>query len=353
MTTSTRIKTGLKETLEIFQRKNPTVRIRDAARQLGVSEGELLASSVGDTATRLNCNFKELLHELHKLGHVMALTRNDRIIHERKGVYQNAQTNMPHKMALFVNPDIDLRIFLANWHHAFAAEVENPRGTLKSIQIFDVDGTAIHKIYLTDRSNAEAYNSLVEKFKAEDQTPLMAVSPKPEAPKDRPDSQIDVENMRKAWANLRDTHDFFPLLSNFGVGREQALRLADPEMVRQVPVESFKFILTQAARRELPIMVFVGNDGIIQIHTGEVQNVAEARGWYNVMDEDFNLHIDQDAIASAYVVKKPTVDGIVTSLELFDVKGKNVALFFGKRKPGIPEKEEWRKLVSDLLKQNL
>src|SRR6201999_74705 len=100
---------------------------------------------------------------------------------------------------------------------------------------------------------------------------------------------------------------------------------------------------------KLPIMVFVGNAGIIQIHTGTVENVLDARGWFNVMDEAFNLHIDQDKIARAYVVKKPTDDGIVTSLELFNEAGENVALLFGKRKPGIPESEDWRLLVNDLL----
>ena len=84
----------------------------------------------------------------------------------------------------------------------------------------------------------------------------------------------------------------------------------------------------------------------------EIAKVLEARGWFNVMDERFNLHINQDKIARAFIVKKPTVDGIVTSLELFNETGENVALFFGKRKPGIPESEDWRKLVEDLIASN-
>ena len=95
-------------------------------------------------------------------------------------------------------------------------------------------------------------------------------------------------------------------------------------------------------------MIFVGNAGIIQIHTGEVERVLDARGWFNVMDERFNLHINQDKIARAWIVKKPTADGIVTSLEFFNEAGENVALFFGKRKPGIPESGDWRELIQDL-----
>ncbi len=348
MTPAIEKQTELKALWEQFKEENPKIRIKDAAEKLGVSEGELLATGIGENVVRLKNNFKELLHELHTLGYVMALTRNAEIVHERKGIYENADTDLPHKMALFVNPDIDLRIFLASWHHAFAAEVENPRGTLQSIQIFDIDGMAVHKIYLTDKSDLSAYEKLVEKFKSEDQTPFLEVSAKPEKAAEKPDSEIDVEGFQKSWTELNDTHDFFPLLRKFGVAREQALRIASEEMVQKVPSDSFKFVLEQAKERKLPIMVFVGNDGIIQIHTGEVENVIEARGWFNVMDEKFNLHIDSEKIVSAYIVKKPTTDGTVTSLELFNKMGENVALFFGKRKPGIPEMEEWRGLIADL-----
>ena len=341
---------SLKEKYERFREENPKVRIRDAATQLGVSEGELLATGVGENVIRLRPDFKELLHELHKLGRVMALTRNEEIVHERKGVYENAQTEMPHGMALFVNPDIDLRIFSNNWHFGFAATVENPRGTMRSIQIYDQDGSAVHKIYLTDKSNLEAYEELVKNFTAEEQPTTLEVTAKDAKAADKPDSEIDVDGFRQAWRDMKDTHDFFPMMKKFGVGRRQALRLADEEFSKEVPSDTFKDLLVKARDGNVPIMVFVGNDGIIQIHTGEVENVVEARGWFNVMDEAFNLHIDQDNVGSAYIVRKPTEDGIVTSLELFNKNDDDIALFFGKRKPGIPERDDWRELVSGIEK---
>lgn len=85
-------------------------------------------------------------------------------------------------------------------------------------------------------------------------------------------------------------------------------------------------------------MIFVSNDGIIQIHTGEVEKLSEARGWFNVLDERFNLHIRQDEIASAWIVKKPTSEGIVSSLELFNKQGENVALFSANENPAFPKK---------------
>ena len=346
------------ETLDLTTRyknlknEEPKLRIRDVAAKLGVSEGELLATGIGDGVVRLRSDFKEVMKDLHRLGRVMALTRNEEIVHERKGIYENAQTDIPHGMALFVNPDIDLRIFTRNWHHCFSATVENAQGTLRSLQIFDQDGTAIHKIYLTEESDLAEYEKLVGKFKADDQSSTLAIEEKTQKQKDIPDSEVDVAGLRKFWAEMKDTHDFFPMLGKFRVGRKQALRLADEKFAREIPADGFKWLLEKARDRKVPIMVFVGNDGIIQIHTGEIENVLEARGWFNVMDEAFNLHINQDEVGSAFVVRKPTEDGIVTSLELFNKSDKDIALFFGKRKPGIPEREDWRGLIADLEKNS-
>lgn len=325
------------------------IRIRDAAEVLRVTEGELLATEVGASAVRLRPEFQEIFGRLDSLGRVMALTRNQEVVHERKGTYGTFEAVSGHgNMGLVLGDDIDLRIFFSSWAHAFAVTSEGQKGTLHSLQFFDRHGDAIHKIYLTEDSETQAYVELVLEFMNEDQSGGISVVPREARPSELPDEEIDVEGFRNAWRSLKDTHDFFPLIRKFKVGREQALRLADREFAYPVPADSFKFVLNTAAERHLPIMVFVGNGGMIQIHTGEVEKVLEARGWFNVMDERFNLHIDQSNIGSAWVVRKPTDDGIVTSLEIFNAEGENVALFFGKRKPGIPEMEEWRQLVAEI-----
>ena len=351
MKTATETKFDLKEAWVKLRGKNPKIRIRNAAEELGVSEAELLATDCGETVTRLEVkNWSEFLKQLESLGRVMALTRNDQFVHERKGVYENAETGLPHKMALFVNPDIDLRIFLNPWKTGFAVREETPRGKRDSLQIFDASGTAIHKIYLLEESNHEAFEKIVKKYRSKNQETTQSVSPKPEKETEKSDGEIDVEGFQKAWTELKDTHDFFPMMKNFGVSRLQALRLADREMAYEVAPEVLREVLQKAAERNLPIMVFVGNHGIIQIHTGTVEKLFAHGEWYNVMDEAFNLHAKETEIAAAYVVKKPTDDGTVTSVEFFNRDGKDVALFFGKRKPGIPEMQQWRELVAELEK---
>jgi putative hemin transport protein len=71
-----------------LQQIDPSLRIRDCAEKLGVSEAELLATTVGDYSVRLEGDWTELLKRLPELGRVMSLTRNDSCVLEHKGPFQ-------------------------------------------------------------------------------------------------------------------------------------------------------------------------------------------------------------------------------------------------------------------------
>lgn len=340
--------TDLRARWALLLQEQPALRIRNAAQVLGVSELELLVLGLGSHVTRLRPEFAAILGEVVNLGHVMALTRNDDVVHERKGTYLNPSLTQGH-VGLFVGEDIDLRIFWGSWAHAFAVNEEGHGGVRQSLQFFAHHGEAIHKIYLTEKSDSAAFTTLVDHFRSEDQGTEVTLQPRRTPPAEMPDAAVDAEGLRAGWLGLKDTHDFYMLLGRFRVSRTQALRLA-PEGGYAVPVANtaLREVLTKAAQRALPIMVFVGNPGMIQIHTGPVTNVMDARGWFNVLDPEFNLHVREEAIAQSWIVRKPTADGMVTALECYDAKGDQLVQLFGKRKPGIPELEEWRALVSEV-----
>lgn len=344
MTTETTM--GLKLRWEALLANDPKLRIRNAAAQLNVSEGELLATRLGDGVSRLRPEFKDILAAVPSLGRVMALTRNDDVVHERKGVYMNP--SLQHgPVGLFVGADIDLRIFWHAWAHAFAVMEGGSDGARHSLQFFGADGEAIHKIYLVPESDAGAYSDLMSGFRTEDQSsPLVAVPVPAERP-EQPDAAVNVSGLREGWLALKDTHDFHLLLRQFGVSRTQALRLA-PAGDHAVPVapSALRAVVTQAAAEQCPIMVFVGNRGMLQIHSGTVTKLMDVPGWFNVVDPDFNLHVREAAIAQAWVVRKPSVDGMITALECYDAQGQQLVQLFGKRKPGIPELEQWRALIA-------
>ncbi|PIE37361.1 MAG: hemin-degrading factor [Gammaproteobacteria bacterium] len=351
--TTTHPSTGDNATLQqrwqALQAEQPKLRIRDAASALGVSEAELLNTRLGDGVVRLDTRWNELFKSLHTLGSVMALTRNDDVVHERHGVYENFESVEGHsQIALFVNPDIDLRIFLRHWSLAFAVSENGPHGERRSLQFFDKDGEAVHKIYLTDNSDVAAYQTLVEQHRLDVQDSALNIKPVERRVFNRPDSSVDVAALQQGWDGLKDTHDFYPLLQGLKVDRLQALHLAGEQRACQVQDDSLRKVLTEAAAQGLEIMVFVGSRGMVQIHTGPVHTLKAVGEWYNVLDPEFNLHVRESAIASIWRVIKPTEDGDVTALECYDADGNQLVQLFGKRKPGIPELTAWRELVNAL-----
>ncbi|NBD08117.1 MULTISPECIES: hemin-degrading factor [Corallococcus] len=337
---------ALKERWLALREAQPRMRIRDAAEQLGVSEAELLVTGVTGELVRLEPRFDVLLPRLESLGRVMALTRNASAVHEKKGVYRNVE--LSGARALVLDEDIDLRLFLSRWCFVFALREDVSGVVRRSFHVFDAAGTAVHKIYLQDDANVAAFEALVRELQHEDQRHALEVVPvtPPAAP--RPDSEIDAPGLVEGWRALQDTHEFFSLLMRFKVARTQALRLAGKEFATPVAPDALAWTLERAASSAMPIMVFVGNPGAIQIHTGPVRTVRPMGPWMNVLDPGFNLHLRTDHVHTAWVVRKPTRDGDVTSLELFDAAGENIALLFGKRKPGELESPAWRALMEEL-----
>jgi putative hemin transport protein len=337
-------------------REDEQMRHRDIAQQLGMSEGELIAAHVGMDripsaigtmhAIRLRSEWSEMIGSVESLGEVMGLTRNNACVHEKTGVYQNVSKDS--SIGIVVG-EIELRIFYHAWAHGFAVCEMGKEGIHRSLQFFDKAGIAIHKIHLKPQSIVDQYEGLVTQFKSDDQSPGIQVEVLNKPATELPDQDIDISAWHQAWRDMKDTHDFFGLLRKFRLTRTQGLRLAEPEFVQEMPLTCVKDLLELAAGTNTSIMVFVGNPGMIQIHSGPIKKVISMGVWLNVMDSRFNLHLREDEVVKAWVVRKPTVDGIVTSLELFDADGEAIALFFGERKPGTPELGQWRALVNDLV----
>lgn len=307
--------------------ETPKLRARDLADQLGIAEAQLLAAHAGRGVTRLSAEIDRLIPRLKEVGEVMALTRNTSCVIEKVGVYDGYRGG-PHA-ALVVNDEIDLRLFPRHWKHGFAVEKQLEDGTIRrSIQIFDAAGDAVHKIFLRDGSNLEAWEQLVDDLKLADQSDTLAVGPRAaiHPAKGDPDK---ADRLRAEWDKITDTHQFLQMVRKLKMNRLGAYRMAGAPYVRRLPVSAVAEVLERAAETALPIMIFVGNMGCIEIHTGPIETLKQMGPWQNVLDPRFNLHLRSDHIAEVWQVTKSTRRGDAISVEAFDADGALIAQFFG------------------------
>lgn len=308
-----------------------TLRPRDLARSLGVTEAELLAAQVGHGVSRIVAHPDRLMPAVCGLGEVMALTRNDSVVHERTGRY-DAWHPGDHA-AMILGPEIDLRIFPAHWVHGFAVRSDSGKGPSRSLQVFDASGEAVHKIYPREGTDLAAWDRAVEGLATGDPSDrLELVPPVPvEGPKARPEK---AEELRTAWAKMTDTHQFLRLVSRMKMNRLGAYRIAGAPHAVPLAPEALNAALLACAADAVPVMVFVGNRGCIQIHSGRIETLKQMGPWQNVLDPRFNLHLRLDQVAEVWLVEKPTRRGPALSIEAFTAEGALILQLFGYRKEG-------------------
>ena len=169
-----------------------------------MSEAQWVAAGCGGVkATALHGEPQAIFRDLSTLGEVMALTRNDWCVHERHGRYQDIQADGP--VGLVLGPDIDLRVFFSCWRSAWAVEQDGRY----SLQFFDGEGVAVHKVYRTEATDVAAYDALVARHAGPSRWPGKHAGRARVRRRQRGRWRAVA---RAAWLGMKDTHEFFPLL---------------------------------------------------------------------------------------------------------------------------------------------
>lgn len=227
---------------------------------------------------------------------------------------------------------IDLRIFPKHWSRAFAVVEETDKGTKRSLQVFDAHGDAVHKVHLKPASDVAAFEAAVAALATGDSDRSFPTTPRP-APEGARIREDNLDILRKEWERMTDTHQFLRLVSKLKMNRLGAYRAAGDRFATRLDTGAVSLMLERAAADAVPLMIFVGNAGCIQIYSGPIRTIKPMGPWQNVLDPTFNLHLRADHIAEVWRVWKPTQRGPAISIECFDAEGQLILQSFGLRDP--------------------
>jgi putative hemin transport protein len=76
------------------------------------------------------------------------------------------------------------------------------------------------------------------------------------------------------------------------------------------------------------------------------------RGWLNIFNTTFTLHLREESLDEVWVTRKPTSDGHVTSVELFAKDGTRLPSSMASAAKA-PEQAQWRQQVDRLTREGL
>ncbi|PRY95726.1 putative hemin transport protein [Hasllibacter halocynthiae] len=314
----------------------PPARERNLAARIGLPEAALIAAHAeGDGPWRsvpIAAAPDRLMPVVQGLGEVMALTRNEHCVIEKVGIYEGWQGG--DHAGMILGPEIDLRVFPKHWAHAWAVEKDGEDDLRRSLQIFDAAGDAVHKVFLREGSDVRVWDAASKALCAEGGLPDFAPRVPTEGPKIDP---AKAGRLRDGWRRMTDAHQFLILVRRMKLNRLGAYRIAGPPFARRLCPGAVVAALEGLAGSRLPVMVFVGNAGCIEIHTGPLDRVAPTGPWINVLEPRHNLHLRADKVAEVWAVEKPTGRGPALSVEAFGV-----------RKEEVDHHEPWAELVAGL-----
>lgn len=320
----------------------------EKAALLGKTEVEIRQLCEGHEAQRLNISPIKLLIELKKVGKVLAITDNGYAFNEIKGQYDNARIGT--RTGLFLTPrGLDLRLFPTHWQSAFA--VTEPFGNipeLHSFQFFDSQGHAVHRVYAIDETDMTQWQHLIETYADAKMPPIF-----PEKKQYNTHSHTAIDpslamKVEKSWREMLDVHQFYDLLQQYHLTRQDAFRHVSDELAYQVSVDAMQNLMAKVYQDENEVMIFTGNDACVQIYTGVIIESYSNKGWLNLSGYQFSYHLREDQVHECWVVKKPVTDGHVTSLEIFDKKGRQLSQVYGARQENEPEQAHWRAQITSL-----
>lgn len=313
------------------RRNNLKMRERDLANQLGISEAQFLEAFVGDYVERIEPDIDVFFPMLNEAGEVMALSRNANAVHEKTGVYEKYSAGKHASIVL--GKDIDLRIFPKHWRHAYHVSKPLDDGSVQqSFQFFDARGDAVHKVFAREATDLQKWNLIRERLQKQDAGPAFKEA-SPDKPPEAPTPEA-IAALRETWASMEDTHQFQAMLRKTKISRHDAIRLVGDDYAEKLAADAADVLFEKLSAEQVPIMAFVRNPGILQIHSGPVRNIKQVGPWLNVLDSGFHLHLRKDQFAAIWVVRKPTKSGDIYSVEIFDDRDEQIILINGDRRGG-------------------
>ena len=353
----TKKNTALWQQYQALKEKIPMLFPTEGATALGVSEFELMLASPYSQYIGDQC--KAVLKQFETFGDMESIVRNELAVHEKMAPYHNLK--LGEKMGLALNVGgLDLRFFMWQWRHMLAVtDTSRADKPSYSIQFYNAQGAAIDKVYLRELSdeNIANWQALIapqqqtvntETLTLEVQAPLSEWRYKAL-------SEAESTQLQQGWQAMTDVHQFHSLLKNIDIDRASSYHQAPDQMTQQLDISAVEAVFTHARDAKCPIMIFVGNSGLVQIQTGTVQTLKRMGDWFNILDKDhndFTLHLKDRALAQVWCVKRPTKDGIVTCIEGFDGHGVSIFSVFGQRLEGTPELAEWQQIVATVVKEH-
>tara|TARA_Y100001960_G_scaffold103681_1_gene111720 strand:- start:2394 stop:3398 length:1005 start_codon:yes stop_codon:yes gene_type:complete len=297
---------ALKNSWETFKSNpdNQKIRIRDAAKNLNVSEAELLSTETNKNVSLLSIPNKEnFLLKILSLDKIMTLIRNDIVVHEKVMLTSNIKLNKNS----FLNTSDDnyplLNFNEDNFYFVFSEIKEHAKRELRSFQFFDICGNSSLKIYLKGKDTA-GFDKLTEEYKIDY------------------NYEVQEQIVNKKQPTLSKTDNVLEGLTNVKLFfTDNNLSYTD---YYKLDINIIREVFNQASDNSIPLQIHGIGHQCIQYHRDYIKNIIDFGPWINVIDKGFNIHALEKQLIIGIIIKYTENNSNHYSIEFFDKNSNHV-----------------------------
>ncbi len=248
-----------------------------------------IAARCGSDTLRLEAEWPTILQWIPRLGRVVAHTCNRDAEVSQPGHF--APPAICSERRAFLGGDFVLACRLDRWKSIFATIDDAGKRTLR---IFDKSGSAIGSIDVDDPVGRPAFDEMVWRLHARDQSTRERIAP---------DARRDSD------------------------GREDVLRRAGPSFARAISIDGVRAALASLDENRGSVSFALANAGATHAYAGSVARFEGVARWKLAFASRATLTIDAASIARAWLARTFHGPAPRNSIELFDRSGNTIVRF--------------------------
>lgn len=159
-------------------------------------------------------------------------------------------------------------------------------------------------------------------------------------------SSLNISDFRKQWCTLKSPEDYQHLLTRFKLSAVQGLRMIGDTWAMQISVDAFRSRIQILYELQLPCVIQTDAVEICPTYSSSIKQFEWNDPWLAIAHNGFSLRIHKSQIDSIWLVNKPGLEGIATSLEVYSPKEE--AIFNCRNSNEAHERAIWQDIITTL-----
>lgn len=290
-------------------------------------------------SVKLNNNFVGIFKKLSMLGNLSTTLFTGTLTHTVQGKF--ADMHNRSNTLMHFHPNIDTRLFTAKWRFVYATEQDK----IICLNFFSRYGDLVYRVCSTTVEQYPLFKDFISEFTDKDNSTVNITE---SFTKLKYTKLIDKQVLTQKWSEMTNVHQASKIFKYHGNDPTAVYTALGENYARKISTEKLIQFFNLIVENKLKIMMFSRNYAAVQCYVGDIPKLAVLGYEINISITDFDFMMDTNKLGDIWLVTKPTENGFVNSISIFDKEDNEVLILTDKRTRGDAENADWLEVIQKI-----